>query len=160
MFVKKSVQLSIALVLLLALASLGLAYGAWTDSLQINGTVQTGTLDVQLQVPGFDDTDCSYTLTGDDDTLTITGVNVVPGMVCWSQIEVVNNGSIPILIDDVVVTESGEGYWEMDCNFEGMTLPPNSFGGECLVWADIPADNSSQGKTAGIAITVHAIQAP
>jgi hypothetical protein len=81
-------------------------------------------------------------------------------MVCWSQIEVLNNGTVPVLIDSVVATETGAGYWDMDCNFEDMTLAPGSFGGECLVWADIPADNTSQGQTASIAITVNAVQAP
>jgi hypothetical protein len=146
-----------------ALATMGLAYGAWTDQLQINGSVQTGRLDVQLQVAGFDadqNGGCAYTLGDGNNTISIEADNATPGMVCWTLLEVVNNGTIPVLIESVVAAETGENYWEMDCNFEGMTLAAGSFGGECLVWADIPGDNSSQNKTAGIAITVNAVQAP
>jgi predicted ribosomally synthesized peptide with SipW-like signal peptide len=150
--------------MVVALATIGVAYGAWTDQLNINGTVHTGTLDVQLQVAGFDPTEaggCTYVFSDANDTLTITASNATPGMVCWSQIEVKNIGTVPIKIQSVDVIETGEEYWAIDCNFEGMTLLPNGdFGGECLVWADIPDDNSSQNKTAGITIAVNAVQAP
>jgi hypothetical protein len=163
MFSKKSLHISLAFILLIALATLGLVYGAWTDSLEINGSVQTGSLNVELQVPGFDPDQsggCSYSLADNNHTINIISTNATPGMVCWTQLEVLNNGTVPVKIDSLNIVEGGEGYWDMDCNFEGMTLAPGSFGGECLVWADIPADNSSQNKTASIAVTVNAIQAP
>jgi len=161
MFSKKSLPINIALILVIALSTLGLAYGAWSDTLNINGTVTTGTLDVQLQMAGFDNVGCTAVLSDNKDTLTLTATNAVPGMVCWSQLEVLNNSTIPIKIESVNTVESGAGYWEMDCNFAGMILQPNGdFGGECLVWAQIPDDNSSQGQTSGIVITVNAVQKP
>jgi len=44
----------LALALVLALGSLGVAYAAWTDSVYIDGTVNTGTLDIDVS-------DCSST---------------------------------------------------------------------------------------------------
>lgn len=38
----------LALALVVALGALGVAYSAWTDSVYINGTVQTGTVDVNV----------------------------------------------------------------------------------------------------------------
>ncbi|NQT31568.1 MAG: hypothetical protein HQ588_04465 [Deltaproteobacteria bacterium] len=55
----------LALALVIALGSLGVAYAAWTDSVYIEGTVYTGTLDIDIvgvsstfvyKVPGADDT--------------------------------------------------------------------------------------------------------
>jgi predicted ribosomally synthesized peptide with SipW-like signal peptide len=156
----KKLMTGLTILVVVMLALMGVGYAAWTDQLNINGTVTTGTLDVKLQVPGFDPSQgCTMVLSNGDDTLTLAATNVTPGMVCWSQIEVNNVGSIPVLIS-VDSVETGAGFWDMDCNFDGMTLAAHSFGGECLVWADIPADNSSQGQTAGIAITVNAVQAP
>ena len=54
MFSKKSLPITIAFILMLALGTMGLAYGAWTDQLQINGNVTTGTLNIQIfQVSWF-----------------------------------------------------------------------------------------------------------
>ena len=81
MFSKKSLPISIALILLIALSTLGLAYGAWTDQLNINGTASTGTFDVKMdllwyaaEVPG-----CTAAISADGKTLTVTIANAYPG---------------------------------------------------------------------------------
>jgi hypothetical protein len=104
MFAKKSVQLSIALVLLLALASLGLAYGAWTDSLTINGNVTTGSLNVDFigtdgSVADVDPLNAATcTLDYQDDLVIVTIDNAYPGYQCNPLITVQNTGSIPATV--------------------------------------------------------------
>jgi hypothetical protein len=101
MFAKKSLPFGIALVLLIALASLGLAYGAWTDTLTINGDVTTGSLNVDFV--GTDgpvaDVDLlnagTCTLDYEDDLVTVTIANAYPGYQCVPMITVKNTGSIP-----------------------------------------------------------------
>jgi hypothetical protein len=101
MFSKKSLHISLAFILLIALATLGLAYGAWTDSLQINGEVTTGSLNVDFigTDGGVADTDpynlVTCYLDYEDDLITITITGAYPGYQCNPQILVKNTGSVP-----------------------------------------------------------------
>ena len=161
MFSKKSFPITIAFILILTLGTMGLAYGAWTDTLHINGNVTTGTLAAEL----IDDyahvqDGCTKTWSTDKKTLTLSASNVTPGTYCQVQLEVNNVGTVPLKVNAVNVAKTGADYWFMDCNFNGMTLAPGSFGGECLLSAEIPADNSSMGKSTGITVTVDIVQAP
>lgn len=96
----------IALVLIIALASLGIAQGLWSETLNINGSVQTGTVDVQLSMSGWtvdneltgkDTATCEWALSPDNNTLTITIKNAYPLYACYvKNMDVHNVGTIPV----------------------------------------------------------------
>ncbi len=86
----------------LLFALMGLGYAAWQDSLNIEGTVGTGNIDVAF-------TDCRL-LTESDRSVTSATTKVsctskclyidikdaYPGYNVWLEYEIVNNGSIPV----------------------------------------------------------------
>jgi hypothetical protein len=105
MFAKKSLPFGIALVLLIALASLGLAYGAWTETLTINGNVTTGTFDPQFYGMGVfyeeDPADAATcTITNTPLEVTISIQNAYPGFHCEGGGTIQNYGSVPVTIHD------------------------------------------------------------
>jgi len=109
MFTKKF-MISAAFILLVALASLGLAYGAWADTLNINGTVTTATFDVSMDYMyyDFDAEGCSAVVSEDGKTLTVTIANAYPGYHCGGGVQIRNLGSIPAKINGLVkVTNTG-----------------------------------------------------
>jgi hypothetical protein len=104
MFSKKSLQITLAFVLLVALASIGLAYGAWTENLNVNGTVGTGTFDVVFQpywteyyVEG-----CDAAVSTNGHTLTVTITNAYPGFHCGGGVTIENKSSIAAKINGLV----------------------------------------------------------
>jgi hypothetical protein len=109
MFSKKSLPISIALILLIALATVGLAYGAWTETLTINGNVTTGTFDPSFQPNGawfneYGDTanaaSCTAEVSADGQNLTITIANAYPGYSCEGGASILNLGTVPATIHD------------------------------------------------------------
>jgi hypothetical protein len=105
MFSKKSLHISLAFILLIALATLGLAYGFWTETLTIDGTVGTGELNVGFTDLYFYDYDfggvleadlCAVTIVGD--TMTISIDDAYPGYGCSVSANVANIGTIPAKI--------------------------------------------------------------
>jgi hypothetical protein len=104
MFSKKSLPISIALILLIALSTLGLAYGAWSDTLYINGNVTTGTFDVRMDhlyldyaAPG-----CNAVISADGKTLTVTVDGAYPGYSCAGGVSIKNLGTVPAKINGLV----------------------------------------------------------
>ena len=101
MFSKKSFPITIAFILILALGTMGLAYGAWTDQLVINGNVTTGTLNVDFigtdgSVPDVDPYNLvTCSLDYEDDLVTVTINGAYPGYQCVPSITIKNTGSIP-----------------------------------------------------------------
>jgi hypothetical protein len=83
----------------LALGSLGVAYAAWTDSVYINGTVYTGTLDINIV--GCSSTFVYKTPTDQIDVRSVTGENPpssVPAeniLVAWAITEFINGDNDP-----------------------------------------------------------------
>jgi hypothetical protein len=143
MFAKKSVQLSIALVLLLALASLGLAYGAWSDTLTINGNVTTGNFNVwfynmyvywQSDYSGI--ATCDNTVSADGLTMTINVTNGYPGFECSGAAAIVNTGSVPAHINGLqLVSGSSESeFFTIELKNTSMVASPSGF--------DLPVDPS------------------
>jgi hypothetical protein len=115
MFSKKNLHISLAFVLLIALASLGLAYGAWQETLTINGTVSTGNFDVIIEGAYADDygapyADCNLQVVNDNQvTLTIT--NGYPGYLCEGGAIIRNKSSVPVKINGIVKSGTGSSSY-------------------------------------------------
>ncbi len=96
----------LSIALLLALCLTGVGYAAWTDEISIDGTAETGYLEVGLSpgacsAPGI--ITCSVT---DPHTLVVTLTNPGAGTyTCGFIIE--NTGTIPVKIQDIDIDTSG-----------------------------------------------------
>ena len=91
----------LALALVLALGSLGVAYAMWYEDLFIEGTVATGELDADLIIVDYyevgDDKDVAWaeaSVVGK--TLSWTVHNAYPGVEYWLVFEIYNSGTIPL----------------------------------------------------------------
>jgi hypothetical protein len=98
----------LVLVLVLAVASLGVGYAFWTENLFINATVASGDLDVVfdgsasiVDADGVALGTITPALDGKTATLSIT--NAYPGAVITVPVTFKNEGSIPAIV--------GEDYW-------------------------------------------------
>ena len=126
----------IALILVLALGLIGGAYAAWTDVLNVAGTVATGDIDVVFTSaesndagdtddpasPADDPKDVGSTevsLSEDGKTMTVTIENAYPGYVSQIEYEVTNNGSVPVKLQNktIDVTSGDPAGLEVDNNF-------------------------------------------
>jgi hypothetical protein len=136
MFSKKSLPISIALILLIALSTLGLAYGAWSDQLNINGTVTTGTFNVSMDYIyyDYDVAGCTAALSADGKTLTVTVANAYPGYHCGGGVSIRNLGTVPAKINGLVEVSN--------------TVPAAFRGGAGLVFMNNPGVLAA-GTTAG-----------
>ena len=97
----------IVVILLIAMATMGVAYGYWTDFVKINGSVTNGTMNVEWFFYGNSDTNCTYSMDASNHTLTITGTNAVPssnsqasGFWCETYLGVKNTGTIPVKLSN------------------------------------------------------------
>jgi hypothetical protein len=112
----------IALALILALGTLGVAYAMWWDTVTIGGTVVTDDVEVEWKLArnydtgldpdypdGLKDKDVgSTTITGlDSNTLTLVIDNGYPSYYNDIECEFENTGSVPVIIDSVVITPTG-----------------------------------------------------
>ncbi len=116
--------LTIAVVL--ALALMGVVYALWSETLEIDGTVNTGEVDVAFQNasdddngidPGYDKdvANCSVSVAQGGNPMTITITNGYPSYTCTVSYEVLNAGSIPVKLQSITeivpveltVTQSG-----------------------------------------------------
>lgn len=111
MFRRKSLPLGVLVMLLvLALATLGLGYGLWSKILYINGTVATGNVDAELTLGKFGDTEvekdvgtCLAELLMIDgatqpNKIRVTVTNAYPSYECWVNFDVHSKGTIPVLV--------------------------------------------------------------
>jgi hypothetical protein len=132
---RKSLGL-IALVLIIALASLGIAQGLWSETLNINGTVQTGTVNVELSMSGWtednepankDTATCTGALSDNNNTLTITISNAYPNYICYvKNMDVHNVGTIPVHVHQPVFTAPAELTVELEnCYAQDVQLHTN-----------------------------------
>jgi len=110
----------LVLILVLAFALTGVGYAAWTDQLNIDGTVKTGKLDVDFvsgQIFGF--TYCPAIATFDEDVTTdikyidentceVTIGNLYPGAAVFFDVAQKNKGSIPVKFDKATLTYTGD----------------------------------------------------
>ena len=103
----------LALALVLALGSLGVGFALWSETLYIEGTVETGTLDAEWSFEGYDDSeiagkDYSYAyayLSGD--WLYVYVYNAYPCIDYYVYFDVHNIGSIPFHICPIVCDFTG-----------------------------------------------------
>lgn len=123
-----------ALALVLVLSCLGVSYAAWSDELVVEGSVETGDIDVY-----FSDFDVVYDAdanTKDDEevaTVSLVSVceddkelkfeidNAYPQFMANIEFEVHNQGSIPVKLQSVDIDAPGElevenaAWWCRDC---------------------------------------------
>ncbi|GAI37745.1 unnamed protein product [marine sediment metagenome] len=110
MRMKKVGLLSLALVLVLALT--GAAFAKWSETLKIEGTVNTGELDVAWSVEQCSDNetagkDCSnVTASITDYTMYVTLNNAYPCIEYKVDFNIENTGTIPFHIGAFNITES------------------------------------------------------
>jgi hypothetical protein len=102
----------IAILLVIALATMGVAYGLWSKTLYIKGTVNTGNVDAELSIESVWDVEskdvgtCEAALGSTyqtNDTLNITVGNGYPSYYCYVKFDVHSTGSIPIHIHQPVL---------------------------------------------------------
>jgi hypothetical protein len=103
MFNKKLLT-GVTILMVVALATIGVAYAAWSDTLFVNGNATTGTFDVHFDyyyteaaVVG-----CDAALSADKKTVTVTIANAYPGFTCAGGYSLVNGGTIPARINGLV----------------------------------------------------------
>ncbi len=91
-------------VLILALGAVGIGSALWSETLTIDGDVVTGNVDVEFGYTAVDDLglpgECDLIAT--PDALTVTMTDVYPTYMCYLEINVLNVGSIPVLVDEPV----------------------------------------------------------
>lgn len=100
----------------MALAALGVGYAWWTEQLTTTGTIQTGSIDVQIEGVAYSTIDplntatCNSSPSGDGKTMTITIGNAYPGYICIINFNLTNHGSVPAKIADVTLPSSQSGF--------------------------------------------------
>ncbi|MGB9802993.1 hypothetical protein [Desulfofundulus sp.] len=102
----------IGLALLLALALMGAAFAAWSNTLTGNATLETGTLDSSIAPGTVSDNDpegldvANVTATAGEDgkSIAITVNNAYPGYEARVPFTVSNNGTIPVDVSDLTFT--------------------------------------------------------
>jgi len=139
MFSKKSLPISIALIMVLALSTLGLAYGSWTETLTINGNVTTGTFDPAFYGAWYEEyetTDiasCTAAVSADGQNLTITVQNGYPGFSCEGGATILNLGTVPVTVHDWPETPSTP-FFTISLHDVAMAPVPN--GGSFVIAPD------------------------
>jgi hypothetical protein len=116
MFARKALPVgTLFMVLIIAVAALGVGYGLWNEFLYIEGTVETGEVNAMFwlpddymednETPEKDTATCTAEVvdSGQDDDPDTDQLNVAidtgyPSYECWITFGVVNNGNIPIHI--------------------------------------------------------------
>jgi hypothetical protein len=120
MFKRKSLPMgAMVMLLILALATIGVGYGLWSEILTIKGIVKTGEVDVvlsldeidqgptmddngideDLEVDGNDVAECTGRLLPGLNTLEIEITNGYPSYSCWVEFDVHNVGTIPVIVE-------------------------------------------------------------
>lgn len=103
-------------VAIMALAGVGAAYAHWMDTLTIQGTISTGTLDVDpsfhfddlVQVEDKDVASVDHSIC--DDTVTVTITNAYPCLTVEGMFDAHGIGSIPAGLNSWTITAAGQTY--------------------------------------------------
>ena len=109
---RKSIPVAlIAVILVIALALMGVAYGLWSETLTIHGTVRTGKVDAALSLKGTFDNEspekdtgtCEALLRADFNLLAIRVGGAYPSYECNVVFDVHNAGTIPIHVHEPLI---------------------------------------------------------
>jgi hypothetical protein len=102
------------MVLVMALAALGVGYGHWTKTLDINGSVTTGEVNADFDSASTSDTGIDPGYTKDVGTCTVSGVgtqtltitvdNAYPSYTCDVDFTITNTGTIPLKVNALSLT--------------------------------------------------------
>jgi hypothetical protein len=147
---KKSLPFGmITIILLVSLSLMGMAYGAWTQSLSVHGTVTTGTVAVEFAnnpypsiTTGSENPACAIGISGPAaDTLYFIVGYTYPGYTCTGTFTVKNNSTLPIKlsVNPISFTPSDglDNYLSVSCP-AGKILPGAS--PVCSVTFAVPPD--------------------
>lgn len=107
----------LALVLIVAIVLAGVAYAAWTDTIVINTTASTGSMDVQFvadktyaelwlwdaEEEDFVEVEEGLALTVRDKSIQVNVDDMYPGLEMGLNFRMQNFGSIPVVCENVVV---------------------------------------------------------
>ncbi len=142
---RKSLSLGLlALFLVLSLAAMGVGYALWSETLTINGTVNTGEVDVIFSPVSTDDPPgakdppgyekdvavCEAGLSEDEKSMTVDIDTGYPSYECTVTYDITNTGTIPVKIQSVTVSVPDElTYVETGCAVgdqidPGQSTPP------------------------------------
>lgn len=136
---KFSPFLLVIVVLVFALAALGVGYGLWYENLTIDGTVNTGTVDVIMShtTPvetvngGAEDNAkaeaANCYVSGGENDLSLLIDGAYPGWACKFDFRVTSTGSVPVHLDTILAAapavnnmppffDDGVGTDGIDCN--------------------------------------------
>lgn len=132
----------LALAVLVVLVLVGGAYAMWTDTITIDGYVETGSIDVQFAAfsyseaawhysmysdPGPDRTgvmyanlvaDYSYSedvsVSTDGKLWTVKLYNTIPELIVRKFVHVKNDGTAPVVLDEIWLTDGGGTRYQVD----------------------------------------------
>lgn len=117
-------------ILMIALGLAGLAYAHWSETLYIEGTVETGNLDVEWSIDDFGDNEVEkdvgiVDVTIDGDTLYIMITNAYPCYAFNIVLDVHSVGSVPAKFVDYEVTsledpDSIQSFLDLAVRCEGL----------------------------------------
>ena len=169
MKVKSKATTTLLVTLVVALLVMGIAYAKWSKTLYIRGTVNTGKLDVIFANVGCDDEgidpgkdkdvgECCVEVSPDGESMTVTINNAYPCYYCTIEFDLVNTGSIPVIIASVTINNPNpdELTVELKPELVGTQIDP-----ECSVHVSLyvhleqPAD---MGASYSFSITIEAVQ--
>jgi hypothetical protein len=167
----------ICLTLVFALGAMGVGYAMWTDTIEIEGQVNTGTVDIVVEeysgmwmykMPGYDPDYLLISPTPPTPTPTPTGTHPAPWIVAYAEAIPAVTGDPPTPVDDKVtvefdnlfplINEIGEIIaWEADfeCHYIG-SIPVKVVLSDIDVTMDPPATPPPTPTPTPIAIEVEA----
>jgi len=158
------------LALVVAIMMLGAGYAAWTDTLTITSTVETGTLDFELgdtaqinvyrngngdpEDPAVVPREASYNRI-DENTATVTITNLYPGARAVVTIPYTNLSTIPVKVDNLNVISKSADYYNVTASYLGYDggLVPAGQSGNIVLTIDV-LDSAEQDDTATITFEV------
>jgi hypothetical protein len=156
----------LALALVLALGSLGVAYALWYDDLYITGQVDTGSIgaywtcfatgDSEPDGKNYSSVSCSVGQTTEtDDTLTMTITNAYPCIDYWVIADIHASGTLPIHVCDLQLDmssiENVGSYFVFACDANGNPI----MDGDKYTAVQYPIQIHPDGDPAYIGFWVH-----
>ena len=124
--------LVLAMVSIVALATLGVGYALWFEVLSIDGTVSTGTVIVELSGPDIYDVEalgkdvgkCVNVPTQDPTAIQISVTDAYPSYECYVTFDVHSLGTIPVHVQQPFPDAGNPGWVALqDCYVDGAGTP-------------------------------------